>query len=137
MNGTTIAIQVEVFVPVDKVWKCWTSPEDIKQWNNASDDWHTPHAKSDLKKGGKFVYRMEARNGSMGFDFGGTYTEVIPNKLISYTLDDDRKAIIEFRAHKDKTTIIETFEAEQTNPIEMQRDGWQSILNNFKRYVEK
>ncbi|MFB6341904.1 SRPBCC family protein [Saccharicrinis sp. FJH62] len=137
MDGTTIAVQAEILVPVEEAWKSWTSPEDIKQWNNASNDWHTPQAKNDLKKGGRFVYRMEARDKSSGFDFSGTYTEVVPNKLISYTIDDDRKVIVEFRAHKDRTTIIETFEAEQSNPIEMQREGWQAILNNFKHYVEK
>ncbi|MFB6318605.1 SRPBCC family protein [Saccharicrinis sp. FJH54] len=137
MDGTTIAVQAEIFVPVEDVWKNWTTPEDIKQWNTASDDWHTPRAKNDLKTGGRFVYRMEAKDKSAGFDFSGTYTEVVPNKLISYTIDDDRKVIVEFRAHKDRTTVIETFEAEETNPIDMQRQGWQAILNNFKHYVEK
>lgn len=136
MDRTTIAVQVDIFEPVEAVWKCWTTPEDIKKWHNASDEWHTPWAELDPVVDGKFLNRMEAKDGSMGFDFSGTFTDIKTNKLIAYTLDDGRKVIVEFRAYRDKTTVVETFEAEESNSIEMQRSGWQAILNNFKNFVE-
>ena len=105
-------------------------------WNNASPDWHTPSAKNDLRQGGKFNARMEARDGSMGFDFGGTYSEVILHKNISFTLEDNRKVTVIFSSLANSTRVVESFEAESTNSEELQRTGWQSILDNFKKYVE-
>ncbi len=133
---TTITIQARINAPVSKVWKCWTTPEDIVKWNNASDDWYTPFARNDLRIGGKFLSRMEARDGSSGFDFGGVYTDLQTNKLIEYKIDDGRQVIITFSESDNKTEVVETFEAETTNSIELQRTGWQSILNNFKKYAE-
>jgi len=131
-----VSVLTKVDAPVEMVWKLWTSPEDIIKWNYASDDWHTPRATNDLREGGKFNIRMEAKNGSEGFDFAGVYDKVIPNERIEYTMGDGRKAIIEFYKTNGKTKIVETFEPENTNPVGMQHDGWQSILNNFKRYAE-
>jgi len=135
-NKTSITVEATVLAPVEKVWKLWTGPEHITKWNNASDDWHTPSATNDLRVGGKFSSRMEAKDGSFGFDFGGTYTTVKVNELIAYTLGDERKVEIKFSPNGNGTKVTETFEAEGTNPVEMQRDGWQAILNNFKKYVE-
>ena len=114
----------------------FTTPTDITKWNQASDDWHSPSAENDLRPGGEFSYRMEAKDGSSGFDFGGVYDEVITNKRIAYTLGDGRKVEVNFTSKGDSTGVVETFEAEATNPIELQRGGWQAILDNFKRYVE-
>jgi uncharacterized protein YndB with AHSA1/START domain len=133
---TTIAIANTVNVPVETVWKLWTLPEHITKWNNASDDWHTPKAENDLKVGGKFMSRMEARDGSFGFDFWGVYDEIKTNELIAYTLGDDRKVKITFSSLGNTTKVGMTFEAENTNPIEMQKGGWQAILDNFKKYAE-
>ena len=131
-----ITITTTVNSDIKTVWKTWTEPEDIKKWNNASDDWHTTKATIDLRKGGKFSSRMEAKDRSMGFDFGGTYDKVVPNKYISYTLDDGRKVSIDFSETEKGTAITETFEPESQNPTDMQRQGWQAILDNFKKYVE-
>jgi uncharacterized protein YndB with AHSA1/START domain len=131
-----ITIESILQSPVEKVWESWTNPTHIKQWNNASDDWHTPHAENDLQVGGRFTSRMEAKDGSFGFDFGGTYTIVKPNEQIAYTLDDNRTVNILFSKEGTGTKVVETFEAESTNPLEMQKGGWQSILNNFKKYTE-
>src|SRR6476620_7056405 len=125
---TTITIQANINAPVEKVWKLWTSPEHITKWNNASDDWHTPRAENDLRPGGRFSARMEAKDGSMGFDFGGTYNQVRTNELIDYTIGDGRHVTVRFTPRGNETLVVETFEAESTNPIEMQRGGWQSIL---------
>ena len=133
---TEITINTLVKAPVNVVWKCWSTPEDIIKWNHASDDWHTTRAENDLKVGGKFLSRMEAKDGSFGFDFGGIYESVIPNQLIEYEIGDGRKVKVEFKEKGNSTEIIEIFEAEQQNSIEMQREGWQAILNNFKKYVE-
>lgn len=133
---TYITVETIVQAPVEKVWECWTKPEHITGWNNASDDWHTPRAENDLRVGGKFLSRMEARDGSMGFDFGGVYDEVKPNERIAYTLDDDRKVKIVFTGNDNETTVTETFEAEKENSVELQRGGWQAILDNFKKYTE-
>ncbi len=122
---------------VARVWECWTQPEHITHWNNASDDWHTTHAENDLRAGGRFISRMEARDGSRGFDFSGKYTDVNPHHKIQYVLDDDRKVEILFSEKDGSTEISETFEAESSNPIEMQQQGWQNTLDNFKKYVEK
>jgi len=133
---TLITIEATVKAPVEKVWKCWSSPEDITQWNSASPDWHTPFAENDLRPGGKFVSRMEAKDGSVGFDFGGVYEEVITNQRISYIIGDGRKVTVEFTPLENETRVVESFEAEEVNSIELQRGGWQAILNNFKNYVE-
>ncbi len=131
-----ITVECTVNASVSKVWEYWTKPAHIIKWNNASDDWHTTKAESDLRKGGKFVSRMEAKNGSAGFDFEGTYDKVHLNELIEYTIADGRKVKILFSGEGDKTKITEAFEAEEMNSVEMQRGGWQAILNNFKKYVE-
>ncbi len=132
----TITVTATINAPVRKVWKFWTTPFHITQWNNASDDWHTPHAENDLREGGKFLSRMEARDGSWGFDFSGVYTDVVEHSRIGYTLDDGRKVNIRFEAKGDQTLVTETFEPESTNTLELQQSGWQAILDNFKKYVE-
>lgn len=133
---TNITIGATINAPVEKVWQFWSAPEHIKQWCNASDDWHAPQAENDLKTGGKFSTRMEAKDGSFGFDFGGVYDDVKTNELIAYTMGDGRKVSIMFDSDGETTTVTEMFEAENQNPVEMQRDGWQAILNNFKKYTE-
>lgn len=135
--ATLITVQATIKAPIDKVWECWNAPEDIVKWNNASDDWHTPKAENDLRVGGKFNVRMEAKDGSMGFDFAGVYDKVIVNKVIEYTMGDGRKVKVNFRYLENRTTVIETFEAETENSLEMQHDGWQSIMDNFKKHVEQ
>jgi len=138
MSETKISITVEATVnaPLEKVWKLWTTPEHIMKWNNASDDWHTPKAENDLRVGGKFLSRMEAKDGSFGFDFWGIYDEVKTNELISNTLGDGRKMKVVFTPQGNTTIVTETFEAEGENPVELQQQGWQAILNNFKTYAE-
>ena len=131
-----ITVQTTINAPVEKVWKLWTSPEHITKWNNASEDWHTPYAENDLQPGGKFLSRMEAKDGSMGFDLIGTYDFITTNESMEYTLGDDRKVSINFTSAGAQTSIIETFEAETTHPIEFQKSGWQSILDNYKKHVE-
>ena len=118
------------------IWTLWTQPEHITKWNRASDDWHSPRAENDLRVGGRFLTRMEAKDGSMGFDFSGVYNEVIEHKKIRYTMDDGREVETLFNEENGKTKILTTFDAEKENPLEMQRDGWQAILNSFKRYAE-
>ena len=132
----TITIETTISAPIEKVWACFTLPEHITQWNNASPEWHTPHAENDLQVGCKFLYRMEAKDGSFGFDFWGTYDEIQTHQLIAYTLGDNRKVSIHFSAKGNQTHITENFEAETMNPVDMQRGGWQAILDNFKGYVE-
>ena len=134
---TIITVEADIRASVEKVWDRYTNPQHIVKWNNASDDWHTPRAENDLRTGGRFLSRMEARDGSSGFDFTGVYTDVRPLKQINYTMDDDRKVEASFVSGGNETTLRISFEAEQTNPVEMQKEGWQSILNNFKKYVEK
>jgi uncharacterized protein YndB with AHSA1/START domain len=136
ITKTIITVRTSVNQPVETVWKHWTSPESIIGWNNASDDWHAPRASNDLRKDGKFNYRMEAKDKSMGFDFEGVYDKVIVNKQIDYTLGDGRKVKITFASDGTATEVVETFEAENTNTIELQRNGWQSILDNFKKFTE-
>jgi uncharacterized protein YndB with AHSA1/START domain len=133
----SITIQTTINAPVDKVWKFYTEPKHVMQWNNASADWHTPKAINDLKVGGTFNYRMESRDGSQGFDFNGTYNEIKKNEIIAYAIEDGREVIVEFHKSAARTKVTVTFEPENENPVEMQRGGWQSILDNFKRYVEK
>lgn len=136
MNNKKIKIEASVSADVNKVWEYWIKPEHIVKWNFASNDWHCPSAENDLKIGGKFNSRMEAKDGSFGFDFEGTYDEVIEHNKITYSLEDGRQAKTSFEQIGDKTTITTSFDAENENPVEMQRDGWQAILNNFKTYVE-
>lgn len=137
MNKTLVTIETTVNAPVDKVWECWNKPEHITQWCSATEEWHTPWAENDLRVGGKFITRMEAKDGSMGFDFGGIYDDVINNELIAYTMGDGRKCKIIFTANGNNTKVVESFEAEDQNPVEMQKAGWQNILDNFKKYTEK
>lgn len=136
MSNTVISIEASINAPVEKVWKTWSEPEHIMKWNNASDDWHTTKAENDLRAGGKFLSRMEAKDGSFGFDFAGIYTHVKPHELIAYTLEDGRKVSITFRSEGMSTYIKSDFEAETQNPEEMQKAGWQAILDNFKKYTE-
>lgn len=131
-----VTISAVVNAPVDKVWTAWTTPADIINWNTASPDWHTPRAENDLRVGGSFTSRMEAKDGSFGFDFGGVYDEVETHKVIAYTLGDNRKVRVQFESNGAQTTVTETFDAENQNPVEMQRAGWQAILDNFKKYTE-
>jgi uncharacterized protein YndB with AHSA1/START domain len=133
---TRITVETEVNAPVEKAWKIFTSPNDVIHWNNASEDWHNPKAENDLRPGGSFVYRMEAKDGSFGFDFGGTYDDVKENELITYTIGDGRKVQVTFSGNGGQTKVVETFEAEETHSIDLQRTGWQAILDNFKRYAE-
>ena len=132
----SITVSVQVNAKAENVWKFWTSPEHITKWNCASPDWHSPRAKHDLRVGGRFNFRMEAKDGSMGFDFEGTYYVVKPNQYLEYTMDDGRKVKITFEELDGKTFITETFDAETTNSLELQQNGWQSILDNFKSYTE-
>ncbi len=135
-NKTAITIEAVINAPVEKVWKYWNGPEYIRQWAFASDDWHAPYADNDLRVDGTFKTTMAAKDGSFSFDFGGVYTKVEPNKTIEYTMGDGRKVWISFSTEGGKTKVVETFEAENENPIEMQQGGWQTILNNFKKYTE-
>jgi uncharacterized protein YndB with AHSA1/START domain len=130
-------ITVETFIkaPVGKVWSAYTTPADITQWNAASDDWHTTTSTVDLRVGGVFSSRMEAKDGSFGFDFAGTYTRIVPNELIEYSFGD-RVCAVEFMAGANGVTVRVTFDAETENPVEQQREGWQAILNSFARHVE-
>ena len=134
---TSVTVETVIAAPIEKAWACWTEPEHITHWNFASDDWYAPSATNDLQVGGRFSYRMEARDGSAGFDFSGTYTAVEERQQIEYLMDgeDARKASVEFAVHPDGCRVIETFETEETNPIELQRLGWQAILDNFKKHV--
>ena len=131
-----ITVETTVAAPIDKVWSAYTTPEDIKRWNAASDDWHTTAATVDLRVGGAFSSRMEAKDGSMGFDFAGTYTKIVNQKLIEYSFGD-RAAQVEFADGPKGVRVRVTFESESTHSVEQQRDGWQAILNNFTRYVQE
>lgn len=131
-----ITVETLVKADLDTVWNAWNNPEDIKQWNAASDDWHTTESTVDLREGGRFSSRMEAKDGSAGFDFAATYTRVVPQKLIEFRLDDDRQVTVEFRESDEGVRITETFDAETENDPEFQRQGWQAILDNFARHVE-
>ncbi len=130
-----VTIETTVKAPIAKVWAAWTTPDYIKQWNAASHDWHTTQAVVDLREGGAFSSRMEAKDGSFGFDFAGIYTKVVSNELLEFTFGD-RAAKVEFLNGENGVLVRETFDAETEHPIEMQRQGWQSILNNFAKHVE-
>jgi len=130
-----ISVETTVAAPIDQVWRAYTTPENIKQWNAASDDWHTTTAKVDLRVGGAFSSRMEAKDGSVGFDFAGTYTKIVEPKLIEYSFGD-RTAQVEFADSPNGVRVRATFDSEPTHSIEQQQQGWQAILNNFRRHVE-
>jgi uncharacterized protein YndB with AHSA1/START domain len=132
-------IKIEATIAADPkaVWQIWTQPEHITKWNFASPEWHCPSASNDLRKGGKFVSRMEAKDGSFGFDFEGTYDEVIDQRKISYVMSDGRKVVTDFEKVGNQTKVSTVFDAEDENSAEMQKNGWQAILNNFKNYVER
>ncbi|HYE79922.1 MAG TPA: SRPBCC family protein [bacterium] len=130
-----ITVETPVAAPIEQVWKAWTTPEDIVQWNAASDDWHTTAATVDLREGGAFSSRMEAKDGSAGFDFKGTYTRIMPQERIEATFGD-RALLVEFIPQGDTVLVRETFDAEDTFPIDVQRSGWQAILDRFARHVE-
>lgn len=136
MSEKTFTVSATIEAPLPNAWEYWNDPQHIIKWNFASPDWHCPSAENDLKPSGKLRSRMEARDGSMGFDFEATYDEVLTNELISYTIADGRKVSTSFENENGKTRITSVCEAENTFPIEMQRDGWQAILNNFKNYAE-
>lgn len=135
-SKTKITVETTINTPVEKVWEFWTKPEHITQWTHASDDWHAPYADNDLRQDGKFKTTMAARDGSFSFDFEGVYTKIIVYSLIEYTIADDRKVKILFTNTDHTTKVIETFEAETENSIELQQGGWQAILDNFKKYTE-
>jgi uncharacterized protein YndB with AHSA1/START domain len=136
VNKTTIKVETMVLVPVDKAWEIFTAPEHITKWYYASDDWHAPFAENDLQAGGKFKTIMAAKDGSHAFDFEGVYTSITPQKEIAYELADGRKVKITFTEEGDSTRVAEFFDAEDTHSADLQRSGWQSILDNFKKHAE-
>jgi len=136
MEKTVVHIEAEVNAPLQKVWDDYNSPQAITKWNQASADWYCPSSTVDLRTGGRFQNRMEAKNGSFGFDFEGEYLEVLPLQKIVYRMDDDRKVWINFIEEGDNTRLKIDFEAEDMNPVELQKEGWQAILNSFKNYTE-
>lgn len=133
---TQITIQTTIQAPIEKVWDGYTKPEHITKWNHASDDWHCPKAENDLRVGGKFISRMEAKDGSFGFDFGGTYEQVEIHQLIEYVMDDGRHVKVTFEPMDEDTKIVIVFDAETENSEDRQRQGWQAILENFRKHVE-
>ncbi|MBI3239525.1 MAG: SRPBCC domain-containing protein [Flavobacteriia bacterium] len=133
---TVITIETTVDASLEKVWNYWIAPEHIVNWNAASPDWHTPHATNDVRVGGELFCRMEAKDGSFGFDLKGTYTAVEAMKQLDYVLEDERKVTVAFSDIKGKTLVVQHFEAENQNPVELQQAGWQAILTNFKHYTE-
>lgn len=135
-DTTKVTVEATVNAPIEKVWQYWSTPEHITQWNFAIDSWQCPSATNDLRVGGNFTSRMEAKDGSFGFDFGGVYTKVEEYNTIEYAMSDGRTVQVNFYAENNATRVVETFDAENENDIEMQRDGWQAILNNFKKYAE-
>lgn len=136
MAAQKITIDATVNAPLDKVWERYTAPEHVTQWNFASDDWCCPSASNDMRIGGKYAARMEAKDGSFGFDFEATYTDLTPQDSFTYVLEDGRAVTTRFKALGDKTEVTTVFDAETENPVDMQRDGWQAILNNFKAHAE-
>lgn len=132
-----ITVATTVKASIENVWDYWTNTTHITNWNMASDDWHSPYAENDLRVGGKFLTRMEAKDGSFGFDFAGIYDEVVLHEVIAYTLGDGRKVECTFKRNENETQITVVFDAEMENPIEFQQQGWQAILDNFKKYAEQ
>ena len=133
---TLITVEATIKSPVEKVWDCWTNPVHITKWCQASDDWHAPHAENDIRTNGKFKTTMAAKDGSVSFDFEGVYTNVQPLAKMEYSIADGRRVSVTFLSQGNETKVVETFEAESVNPVEMQRGGWQAILDNFKKYTE-
>ncbi len=131
-----ITVEAEIAGPLKEVWDAWVTADHITKWNFAIDEWCCPRAEIDLRDGGRFKYRMEAKDGSAGFDFEGVFTKVAPQQSLHFELGDDRLVTIEFMQTANGTRVAETFEAEDENSAEQQKQGWQSILNNFKKYVE-
>ena len=136
-NKPTITVETTVNAPLEKLWETRTEPTHITKWCQASDDWHAPYSKNDLKVGGKFTTTMAAKDGSFSFDFGGIYTRIEENKNIEYTMADGRKVSVHFTSHGGSTKVVENFETEDVHPLEVQKGGWQAILNNFKNYTEQ
>lgn len=136
MHPDAITVETTVKAPIDKVWDCFNNPEHITRWNRTSDDWHAPHAENDLRKDGKFKTTLAAKDGSSKFDLVGTYSKVEPHKEIEYAMSDGRKVHVDFIPEKDGIRVKEIFEPETQNPREKQKGGWQSTLNNFKKYTE-
>ena len=131
-----ITVETVAKAPLEQVWDAWNTPADIQQWNTAQDDWHTTRSTVDLREGGKFLSRMEAKDGSAGFDFEGTYTRIVPHRTIEYRMSDGREVVVEFIERSDGVVVRNTFDAETENSPELQRQGWQAILENFRRHVE-
>lgn len=131
-----ITVETTVEAAINAVWAVWNTPDDINHWNRASDEWHTTDSTVDLRVGGGFSYRMEAKDGSMGFDFEGTYTNIVEQKRIEYEMADGRTVSVEFEPADGGVKVTETFDAEDEHEAELQRQGWQSILDNFAKYVE-
>jgi len=136
MDTKRITVQSTISADIKKAWDYYTNPKHIIKWNFASDDWQCPRAENDLRVGGKYRARMEARDGSMGFDFEAIYETVVDQKTLTYTMPDGRKATVDFEKKDNKTRVTVTFDAETENPLEMQKGGWQAILDNFKKYTE-
>ena len=136
LERTVITVENTINAPVQKVWEFWSNPEHIIKWCSPSEDWHTPKAENDLRTGGKFLSHMEAKDKSFGFDFGGVYTKVEEYKRIEYTMSDGREVQVIFSEEGNGIKLVETFDAENTHPVEMQQAGWQAILDNFKKYTE-
>ncbi|HMJ46955.1 MAG TPA: SRPBCC family protein [Ferruginibacter sp.] len=136
-SKTAITVETNLNAPIGKVWKYWTDPKHITRWYNASDDWHAPYAENDLKINGKFKTNMAAKDGSAAFDFEGVYTNIRENELIEYNIIDGRKVSITFTATGNQTKVVESFEPENIHSLELQQGGWQSILDNFKKYTEE
>lgn len=137
MTFVKIKVETLVNISLNKAWQFWTTPEHIKQWNAASETWHTPTAGNDLQVGGEFHYLMAAKDGSMQFDYWGTYEEIVPGHHLAFTLGDGRKVTVDFEETDGQVRIVEVFEAEQTNATELQKNGWQAILDRFKYYSEQ
>ena len=136
LSKTTITVETTVNADVNKVWDSWTKPEHITKWNFAADDWQCPRAENDLRVGGKYAARMEAKDGSFGFDFEAIYDEVVDNEKLTYTMADGRQATTTFEDLGGKTNVKTVFDAEEENSVELQKGGWQAILDNFKKYTE-
>ncbi len=136
MPKPRITVRTTIAAARDLVWRLWTDPAHVVQWNNASDDWHTPKAENELREGGRFTYTMAARDGSVSFDFGGEFTKIVPQDALHFKLDDERTVEVLFKDSGDGTEVVETFEAENTNSLELQQQGWQAILDNFRKHVE-
>ncbi len=136
MNNTIITVSARVEAGIGRVWTCFTEPVHIMQWNQASSDWHTPAAVNDLREGGRFCFTMAARDGSASFDFSGTYTTVVPQRAISYRIDDGRMVTVTFTPEDNGVYVTEQFEPEQVHSRELQQAGWQAILDSFRAYAE-